>query len=167
MSTRSPRDLAAEVARIATDHDISVGVAESLTSGALVSELGRAQDASQWLRGGITAYAPAVKHRLLEVTPGPLVSARCAEEMATGAASVLDADIVVSTTGVGGPDAEEGREPGTVYLGWCVRGRIGSELCEFEGSPADVVHATVSAALERLVRELETNLSQFDHDEYR
>ncbi len=155
MSSPTIHDLSVDVARIATDLAVSVGVAESLTSGKLVSELGRAPDASEWLRGGVTAYSSVVKHGLLGVSAGPVVTARCAEEMATGAATALAADIVVSTTGVGGPDPEEGREPGTVYLGWCVRGRVGSELHHFDGPPSQVVDASVRAALERLIRELE------------
>lgn len=132
-----------------------MAVAESLTSGRLVSELGRAPDAATWLRGGVTAYATEVKQRVLGVSPGPVVTALCAEEMAAGAARVLESDVAVSTTGVGGPDPAEGHEPGTVFIGWSVGGRTGSELYTFDADPAGVVEASVSAALRDLLQAME------------
>jgi nicotinamide-nucleotide amidase len=148
-------NLAEKVARCASDRDLTVAVAESLTSGLLVSALGAAEDASEWLRGGVVAYATAVKQKVLAVSPGPVVSARCAEEMAAGVAAQLDADAAVATTGVGGPDSEEGREPGTVYIGWWVRGRAGSRQYSFAGTPEAVLEATVAAALTDLLRAMD------------
>lgn len=148
-------DLAQKVARCASDRDLTVAVAESLTSGLLVSALGAAENASEWLRGGVVAYATAVKHKVLAVSPGPVVSARCAEEMAAGVAAQLDADVAVATTGVGGPDSEEGREPGTVYIGWWVGGRAGSRLYNFDGAPEAVLDDTVAAALTELLRAMD------------
>ena len=148
-------NLAEKVARCARERDLTVAVAESLTSGLLVSTLGAAEDASEWLRGGVVAYATPVKQKVLAVSPGPVVSARCAEEMAAGVAAHLDADAAVATTGVGGPDSEEGREPGTVYIGWWVHGQAGSELYTFDGSPEEVLEATVAAALADLLRAMD------------
>lgn len=138
-----------------SERDLTVAVAESLTCGLLVSALGAADDASEWLRGGVVAYSTAVKQKVLGVSPGPVVSARCAEEMAAGVAARLDADAAVATTGVGGPDGEEGRDPGTVYIGWWVRGRAGSKLYRFDGTPEEVLEATVAAALTDLLRAMD------------
>ena len=148
-------DLAEQVAQCASGRGLTVAVAESLTSGLLVSALGAAENASEWLRGGVVAYATAVKQKVLAVSPGPVVSARCAEEMAAGVAAQLDADAAVATTGVGGPDSEEGREPGTVYIGWWVHGRAGSRLYHFDGTPEEVLEATVAAALADLLRAMD------------
>lgn len=147
--------LAQHVAELARSDDLTVAVAESLTCGLLLSELGRAEGASTWLRGGVVAYATDVKRQVLGISPGPVVSAQCAEEMAAGAARLLGADAVVATTGVGGPGTEEGQEPGTVYLGWWFRGRAGSERHVFDGDPTDVVEHTVRAALALLLSTLE------------
>ncbi|MFK4806833.1 CinA family protein [Microbacterium sp. ZW CA_36] len=147
--------LAEQVARCARDRDLTVAVAESLTGGLVVSALGAAGDASEWLRGGVVAYATAVKQKVLAVSPGPVVSARCAEEMAAGVAAQLDADAAVATTGVGGPDSEEGRDPGTVYIGWWVHGQTGSRLYTFDGTPEEVLDATVAAALTDLLRAMD------------
>lgn len=147
-----PAALAQTVAERAQESDVTIAVAESLTCGRVVSELGRGEAAADWLRGGVIAYSSEVKREVLGVSPGPVVSARCAEEMATGVARLLDADIAVATTGVGGPGTEEGRPAGTVYLGWWCRGRAGSEFHQLEGDPTDVVEKTVVATLEMLLR---------------
>ena len=76
--------------------------------------------------------------------------------MAAGVARLLDADVAVSTTGVGGPDSEEGREPGTVYLGWWSHGRSGSELHMFDGDPAQILEDTAAAALALLAQVLDS-----------
>lgn len=150
MSDEDLKRLADGVARRARDRGVTVAAAESLTSGLLLSALGRGEQAADWLRGGVVAYSTEVKHTVLGVTPGPVVTARCADEMAEGVARLLQAGVAVSTTGVGGPDAEEGEPPGTVHLGWWRDGRSGTEAHRFEGSPSDVVEQTVLAALRLL-----------------
>lgn len=149
---RDPAEIAQAVAKRAGELQVSVAVAESLTCGRVVSELGRGEAAADWLRGGVVAYSSEVKREVLGVSPGPVVSARCAEEMAAGVARVMGADIAVATTGVGGPGADEGRPARTVYLGWWFRGRSGTEFHRFEGDPTDVVEQTVATALELLLR---------------
>jgi nicotinamide-nucleotide amidase len=72
---------------------------------------------SGWFRGCIVAYDSAVKHTLLGVTPGPVVSAQAAEQMALGARSALGSDIGLGITGVAGPDGQDGQGPGTVFIG--------------------------------------------------
>lgn len=130
---------------------LRVAVAESLTSGAIASALGRASGASDWFLGGAVAYSPRVKHTLLGVTPGPVVTARCAEEMAIGTRRVFASDLAVAVTGVGGPGAEEGEPAGTVYLAWSDGRGTGSRRYEFDGDPGKVVEQTVRAAIATLL----------------
>jgi len=134
------------------ERGLIVGVAESLTCGLLAAALGKGPHARDWLAGGVVAYTPEVKQAVLGVSRGPVVTARCAEEMARGAASVLGADIAVSTTGVGGPEPEEGHPSGTVYIGWSRHDRAGSERHRFDGPPEAVLDQTVGAALGVLLR---------------
>jgi nicotinamide-nucleotide amidase len=143
-------DLVTAIARAALSVGLSIATAESLTSGLVTSELGKGPDAAKWLRGGVVAYSTAVKQDVLGVRPGPVVTTRCAEQMATGAARLLRADVSVSTTGVGGPDPVEGQPPGTVHLGWWHQGRSGSRSYQFDGDPERVVESTVNASLELL-----------------
>lgn len=131
-----------------------LGVAESLTGGMLSSQLAQAPGASEWFRGGIVAYASQVKHHLLDVPPGPVVSEQAALAMARGAARLLDAEIAVALTGVGGPDEQDGQPPGTVWLGTVIEGREQARSFHFPGDPGQVCRLACSAALEHLVRGL-------------
>jgi nicotinamide-nucleotide amidase len=72
--------------------------------------------------------------------------------MAHGAARLLDADAVVSTTGAGGPDPEEGEPPGTVFVAVVVRGHETCVRLDLEGDPEQVLRDARSSAL-RILRE--------------
>ena len=53
---------------------LTLGLAESLTGGLVASRLVDVEGASQWLKGSIVSYASEVKHSLLGVPEGPVVS---------------------------------------------------------------------------------------------
>ncbi|MDQ0614256.1 nicotinamide-nucleotide amidase [Microbacterium sp. W4I4] len=130
---------------------LRVAVAESLTSGTLAGAVGAGEQASEWFAGGIVAYMMDTKERVLGLEPGTdPCSASCAEQLARGARELFDVDIAVSTTGVGGPDAENGHPPGTVYLGWATRAAVGHRLLRIDGDPDRVLAATVEAAVRML-----------------
>ena len=105
-----------------------------------------------WYHGCVVAYSPTVKYDLLGVTPGPLVTERCAVEMVTGAVKVLEVDAAVSTTGAGGPGPEEGKRAGTVHVGLYVRGEVYSHMLELDGGPGEVVEGATEKALGLLWR---------------
>jgi nicotinamide-nucleotide amidase len=146
-SEESAADLASALAEIAGDRCLTVAVAESLTSGTIACTLGAAPDASSWFRGGLVAYAPDVKFSVLGVPPGPVVTEECARTMARGIARLLDADLAVAVTGVGGPGHEEGCPPGTVWFGVVTPNGEHAELQEFDGEPAEILAATTRRAL--------------------
>ncbi len=138
---------AEELGALARDAGLQVAVAESLTSGAVASLLGRAPAASEWFAGGVVAYSTRVKVEVLGTTGGPVVNRSTAEQMARGAAGLTGADLAVATTGVGGPGSEEGEPAGTVWLGvWSARGAR-AERHRFDGDPAAVVAASAAAAV--------------------
>ncbi|MBD7994780.1 CinA family protein [Arthrobacter sp. Sa2CUA1] len=142
-----PHRIAEEVERAG----LKVALAESLTCGNLTGALGKGGNTGQWLCGGIVAYLTEVKQSVLGVSPGPVVSARCAEEMAAGAARLFGADVAVSTTGAGGPGPLEGQPAGTVFIGWSCKGATGSSKHQFDGAPEEVIEQTEAAALQRLL----------------
>ena len=144
------QSLADEIGRRAREREVQVAVAESLTSGAIASRLGRGSDASEWLAGGVVAYSERVKRDVLGVTAASVLTSTCARELAAGVARVLGADIAVAVTGVGGPDPEEGLPPGTVFAAVAVAGDVHDVEWRFGGDPASVVEQTVRAALELL-----------------
>lgn len=151
MTTADPVDVIAQHAAAAS---LTVACAESLTSGAIASALGRGEDASTWFLGGVVAYASAVKFGVLGVDEGPVVRASCAEQMSQGVGKLLGADATVAVTGVGGPGEEEGEPAGTVFVASCVDGRPVVTRHLFEGDPASVVEQTVRASLSQLAAHL-------------
>ncbi len=98
----------------------TLGLAESLTGGLIAARLVGVPGASDWFRGGVVSYASDVKFDVLGVERGPVVSARAARQMASGARHVLGADIGLSVTGVAGPDEQEGHPVGTVFVGLAI-----------------------------------------------
>lgn len=146
---------AERVARTAREHGFTVAVAESLTSGKIASTLGAAPGSSGWLRGGVVAYASEVKQKLFGVAPGPVVTEDCARAMARGVAALLDADVAVAVTGVGGPEPSEGKRPGTTWFAVVSPHCDAVELAELDGDPGTIVEATTARALRLLATEVE------------
>lgn len=139
------------LSELAQARGLRVAVAESLTSGRLANTIGAGSAASEWFAGGIVAYLTDVKERVLGLTPGTdPCSAECAEQLATGALRLFDADICVSTTGVGGPGPQDGHPPGTVYLGWSTADGGGHRRLALTGDPEEVMDASVDAAVRLL-----------------
>lgn len=109
------------------DRGWTLGVAESLTGGAVVSEIVTVPGASAVLWGAVVAYATPVKHTLLGVSAellaehGP-VHPEVAVQMADGVRRAVAvggraADVGISTTGIAGPDSPDGQPVGTVHIG--------------------------------------------------
>ena len=148
--------LAEQVGALAQASGARIAVAESLTSGAIASRLGAAPEAASWFAGGVIAYSPEVKCKVLDVEPGPVVTARCAAQMANGVARLLVADFAVSATGVGGPEPDEGHPAGTVYLAVAGGPSGNVEEHHFDGDPSRVIELTTIAALQLLLTSLKT-----------
>jgi nicotinamide-nucleotide amidase len=147
-------ELAEQIGRTALANGLLVAVAESLTSGAIAARLGAAADSSSWFAGAVVAYAAKTKFRVLKVDPGPVVNARCAVQMAKGCAELLNADVAVAVTGVGGPGPEEGHPSGTVYAAVSSPAGESVDQHRFDGDPADVVAQANVAALRMLLTAL-------------
>ncbi|MDX6262243.1 MAG: nicotinamide-nucleotide amidase [Kribbellaceae bacterium] len=148
-------EVAERIAGLAVARKVSVAVAESLTSGRVACRLGAAPGASSWFAGGVVAYAAQVKFKVLDVDPGPVVTERCAIQMARGVARLTGADVAVALTGVGGPEPDEGHPAGTTFLAvTCGTDETVAER-HFEGDPPEVVSKATLAALNMLLTVLE------------
>jgi len=142
------RTLIGEIIELVESAGLTVAVAESLTGGMLASALAEAAESSKWFRGAIVAYASDVKHQLLGVPPGPVVSAQAAEAMAAGVRRLLQADVAIALTGAGGPDGQDGQPPGTVFFGLSDGGESQVEHRYFDhDDPAQVCADAVTEAL--------------------
>ena len=78
-------DRVKRIAELAGDRKVRVVTSESLTTGTVATRLGAGPDAADWFGGGIVAYQEPVKFDVLGVEEGPVVTAACARQMATGA----------------------------------------------------------------------------------
>jgi PncC family amidohydrolase len=142
-----------------------MATAESLTGGLLGAAVTDVPGASRVYRGGVVAYATDLKGQLLGVDGDLLarvgaVDPDVAAAMAAGARSRLGADLGLATTGVAGPDPQDGHPPGTVWLGladadgsWAVPAGEHVRAAVAVGRAA-VREATVQAALAHAVRYL-------------
>jgi nicotinamide-nucleotide amidase len=147
------------VHRLLAADSATVAVAESLTGGLLGSVLTDMAGSSKTFQGGVTAYATGLKASLLGVDPRLLqrvgaVDSAVARQMAIGVRIKLDATYGVATTGVAGPEAQDGRAPGTVHI--AVAGPAGAVVrsLTLAGGRDRVRRLTVVHALDLLRRVL-------------
>lgn len=143
----------------------TLGVAESLTGGAVCAELVSVPGASAVLLGGVVAYATPVKRTVLGVDAellvrhGP-VHAAVAREMADGVRRVVAvegraADVGVSTTGIAGPESPDGQPVGTVHVGVVTPGAAQTRELHLTGDRAEIRAQAVAAVLGVLLEMIE------------
>jgi nicotinamide-nucleotide amidase len=134
---------AEDVLRTLAARGLTIAVAEALTGGLVVADLISVPGASTVVRGGIVAYATDLKATLLGVDAGLLdavgpIDGRVAEQMATGVRSRLGADVGVATTGVAGPDPQDGHPPGEVWWGIATSRGTRSGALALSGDRAEI-----------------------------
>jgi nicotinamide-nucleotide amidase len=136
----------------------TVGVAESLTGGLLTGALTATPGASDTVRGGLVVYATDLKATLAGV-PADLIAERGAVDadvalaLARGARTRLGATYGLSVTGVAGPDPQDGKPVGTVFI--AIAGPQDETVAEraFTGERRAIREAAVAAAIDVLTRE--------------
>ena len=121
-------ELEAVLGSMLRERGLTVAIAESATGGFVAHRLTNVGGSSDYVRGGVVAYANAVKVKQLGVDPGDLeqhgaVSEPVALQMARGVRERLGADIGISTTGIAGPTGGTPEKPvGTVWIGYADAG---------------------------------------------
>lgn len=116
------RNLPEVVGELLRDRGARIAVAESCTGGLVQSRLTDVPGSSQWVIGGVVAYANDVKIEQLAVAPGLIdqhgaVSEPVAAAMAEGVRARLHSDLGVAVTGIAGPGGGTPTKPvGTVVV---------------------------------------------------
>jgi nicotinamide-nucleotide amidase len=146
------------VARRLVARGLTLAVAESVTGGLIASRLVNVPGASSWFRGGVVSYASDVKFDLLGVAPGPVVSAEAARAMARAVRTLLHADVAVSVTGVAGPEEQDGRAAGTVFVGLALGDEVTHVELHLPGDRPRVRAYSAISALDALRRALDASL---------
>lgn len=140
----------------------TLGVAESLTGGAVAAEIVSVPGASAVLLGAVVAYATPVKGSLLGVDAdllsayGP-VHPEVARQMADGVRRAVSvdgrpADVGVATTGIAGPESPDGQPVGTVHIAVVTPTASVTEPHAFPGDRAAIRAQAADAALALLIR---------------
>lgn len=152
----SVEPIAAELLSTLRDARLAVGTAESLTGGLVVAALTAAPGASASVAGGVVSYATRVKRDVLGVD-GALLASRgavdpdVAAQMAEGVCRVLGCDVGLATTGVAGPEPQDGQPVGTVFVAVAVPGatppRTWVKALDLSGGRDGIRRSTVSAVL--------------------
>ncbi|ONK10797.1 CinA family protein [Streptomyces sp. MP131-18] len=153
--------LAAQVLGLLVGRGETVAVAESLTGGLVAAALTDIPGASRAFRGSVTAYATDVKRGVLGVDGAVLdergaVDAEVARQLARGVRELLGADWGVATTGVAGPEPQDGKPVGTVHVAVSAPGTGGvvAQRLNLRGDRAAIRAGSVRAVLALLRNEL-------------
>lgn len=130
---------------------LTLATAESCTGGAIASSITDIPGASKVLVGGVVAYTPYTKSRLLGLNsnlPQGCVEPGLTEEMAGAVRASLDADMAVAITGALGPTSPVRAVPvGTVYIAVCGFGKSVVRKFIFSGDRETIKKVAVEASL--------------------
>lgn len=154
-------ELAGRVVGACRSRGLTLATCESLTGGLLGAALTSVPGASAVYRGGLITYATDLKAALADVDRtrlaihGP-VDEQVACQMALGARARCGADWGIATTGVAGPDPQDGVPVGTVWIALAGPetkvAQTRAELLHLAGDRAQIREAAVEAALAMLLR---------------
>lgn len=145
----------------------TVATVESLTGGLLASRLVDVPGASAAFRGGLVVYASALKHTLAGV-PEDLLAARgpvdeaVARALADGGRARCGTHWAVATTGVAGPDPQDGVAPGTVFVAVTSPDTMRVRPLALSGDRTAVRTAAVDAACGLLAQVVESSDAPVD-----
>ncbi|MBN9606907.1 MAG: CinA family protein [Actinomycetales bacterium] len=158
-ASNGPGREAAELVDALRARGATLAVAESLTGGLLAATIVDVPGASAVFRGGVVAYATELKHRLLGVDAALLaergpVDPEVAAAMAAGVRARLGPDaspatLGLATTGVAGPDPQDGHAPGEVWIGVATAAGAVAHRLDAAGDRAAIRRAAVSECLRR------------------
>lgn len=118
-----------ELSNYCLDNEISIGVAESVTSGYLQFTLSQMPNALDIFNGGITTYniGQKVKHLGLDYTYGErcnCVSRTVAEVMALEVSKLLNSKLGIAVTGYASPIPEEDIFELHAYMAIALNGKV-------------------------------------------
>lgn len=130
----------------------TIATGESLTGGLLASTLVNPPGASRVVVGGAVTYQTDVKSTILGV-PDALLAERGAVDsdvalsMARGARAKFGSTTGIATTGVAGPESQDGVSVGKVFIALVSDGEETVNAFDFEGDRDSIRWETVLAAI--------------------
>jgi len=136
---------------------LTLSVAESCTGGFISHLITTVPGAGAFFEAGVVAYSPALKEKMLGVSPETIatygvVSEQTVREMAKNIRSLTSTDFSLSTSGILGPDVLEGKEKGLVYIAVCREGETFSKELRLKGNREENKAMASRLALEFLLQ---------------
>lgn len=99
---------------------ITISTCESITAGMFASQIADIPNASKVLALGLVTYQTAAKKQILGigdiVEQFGVISQACANAMAIKTFEKMKSDIVIAFTGNAGPDVQDNKSVGLVYM---------------------------------------------------
>jgi len=151
------RDLTEQLGECLKAKGMKLATAESCTGGWLAKIITDIPGSSAWFEGSVVCYSNESKHSLLAVGENILqefgaVSGETVLEMSDGLFSHTVADVVISISGIAGPEGgSEDKPVGLVWLSWGKRDKsVYAEPYNF-GNREDVRKQSIKQALNCLL----------------
>jgi PncC family amidohydrolase len=144
---------AAEIIDIMREKKLTLGMVESATGGLISHLITNIPGSSDVFQGSIISYSNEIKMKTVGVKAETLkkygaVSARAAEDMASGGRKVLGVDICVADTGIAGPGGTApGKPVGLFFLGLANKDGTFSRKHLFKGTRAENKQQAAQTAL--------------------
>lgn len=151
--------LEAQVGSALRQRGWTLAAAESCTGGLLLHLLTNIPGSSDYVLGGVVAYANQIKQEILGVRPDTLaahgaVSEQTAGEMLDGLHRLFAVDVAVSITGIAGPGGGTSDKPvGLTYIGISVPavGLKRISACLWQGDREAIKAASANEALQQVL----------------
>lgn len=148
------------VAKLLTDKEMSLAVAESCTGGKLAATLTGIPGASAYFKGGVVAYETAQKTNVLGVPrmlikKHSVVSEPVAAAMATGVKTLMESHFGVGITGNAGPTKGDSKAPiGTVCIGIASPEGVSTQTFSMGNHRDRVIFKALNQSLTLLYKEI-------------
>ena len=141
------------IADLLIANNLTISTVESCSGGLLAGRLINVPGISETFKTGFVTYSNKAKRKFAGVRKSSLekygaVSKQVAQEMAEGMHDMSKADVVISTTGIAGPDGGTDEKPvGLVYMCCYVRGSVTVKEYHFHGNRVKIRETAVANAL--------------------
>ena len=124
--------------------NLKLAVAESLTAGKLSDLIAKNEGISKYYQGSVTSYTCEIKSSVLGVdsqwlkAQGPY-NFETTHQMCDGVMKLMNADIVIATSGVAGPGDDGDTKAGTVYITVKTNNKYEDLLFRYENHTREMV----------------------------
>lgn len=145
------------------ERELTVACAESCTGGNIAHRITQVPGSSSYFLGSVVSYSNDVKANVLKVSRSDLsaygaVSKEVVESMARGAASLMQSDCAIATSGIAGPDGGTPLKPvGTVWIAVKYGEQVVSECVHFSGDRNTVIESATNHGMIMLINLLKNS----------